>query len=57
MLYIGSMFCESLSKDSRVTDSTSYLQSGIIMLNTVGGFTVLIVCTLSDDALYLYQVS
>ena len=32
-------------------------KKGLNYLKTVGGVTIPVLCTLSDDAIYLYQVS
>ena len=64
MFYISTKFSENISKGFRVTDRTVGSTLGWLHISkkhnnvrTVGGVMVLDLCTLSDDALFLYQVS
>ena len=61
MLYICTKFHENISKGFRVTELTKFLISkfskGHHSVNNVDGVMVLVLCLLSDDALYLYKVS
>ena len=61
MLYICTKFHENISKGFRVTELTQFLISkfskGHHSVKHVGGIMVLVLCLLSDDALYLYTVS
>ena len=61
MLYICTKFHENISKGFRVTELTQFLISkfskGHYSVKNVGGVLVLVLCLLSDDALYLYKVS
>ena len=61
MLYICTKFHENISKGFRVTELTQFLISKISKghhsVNNVGGLVVLVLCLLSDDAVYLYKVS
>ena len=59
MLYISIKFCEIISNGIRVVERIRFLyrklQREIIPL-TVGGVTVVNLCTSSGHALYFYQV-
>ena len=61
MLYIYIKFRENNSKGFRVTELTQFLISKFLKGHhsekNVDGVMVLDLCLLSDDALYLYQVS
>ena len=61
MLYIYAKFHEIISNDIKVIERTRFLyrkfQRGIIPQKNVGGVTVVNLCTSSDHALYLCQVS
>ena len=61
MLYICTQFHENISKGFRVTELTQFLiykfSKGHHSLKNVGGVMVLVLCLLSDEALYLYKVS
>ena len=61
MLHICAKFHENISKGFRVTELTQFLISkfskGHHSIKNVGGVMVLVLCLLSDDALYLYEVS
>ena len=61
MLYISTKFCEIISNGIKVIERTRFLywkfQRGIIPQKNVGGVTVVNLCTSSDHALHLCQVS
>ena len=61
MLYVCTKFHENISKSFRVTELTHFFISkfsnGHDSVKNVGGVMVLVLCLLSDDALYLYKVS
>ena len=61
MLYISTTFCEIISNGIKVIEWTRFLyrkfQRGIIPQKNVGGVTVVNLCTSSDRALHLGQVS
>ena len=64
MFYIWAKFCSSISKDFWVTDSNSRVSTRVVpiykganSIKTVDGVMVLNLYKLSDDALYLYQVT
>ena len=60
MLYICKKFHEHISKGFRVSELTKFLISKFSKrhhsVKNVGGVMVLVLCLLSDDALYLYKV-
>ena len=55
VLYVSIKFHENISKGFKVIEPTQFPR-GIIQQN-VSGVMVLVLCTSSDDALYLYKVS
>ena len=59
MLYI--CFHKNMSKGSRVTKQTQFpkrkISRGHTSIKNVGKVIVLVLCTSSNDTLYLYQVS
>ena len=59
VVYISTKFHENILDGVKVIERTRFLsekfQRGIIQ--NVDGVSVLVLCTLSDDGLYLYQVS
>ena len=62
MLYISTKFCEIISNGIKVIERTRFLyrkfQRGIIPQKMyIGGVTVVNLCTSSDHALHLCQVS
>ena len=61
MLSICTKFHENISKGFRVTELTQFFYikifKGAPFRKNVGGVMVLVLCLLSDDALYLYKVS
>ena len=60
MLCISTKFCEIILNGITVIERTRFLygklQRGIIPKNTVGGVTVVNLCTSSGHALYFYEV-
>ena len=59
MLYICTKFDEYILKGVRIIEQTISILKFTKGHNSihVGGVMVLVLCTLSDDAFYLYQVS
>ena len=60
MLYISTKFCEIISNGVSYradTISIPKISKGNNSTKNVGGVTVVNLCTLSDHALHLYQVS
>ena len=61
MLYISTKFCEIISNGIKVIERTRFLYPKISKGNNsaknVGGVTVVNLCTSSDHALHLCQVS
>ena len=61
MVYICTKFHENILHGIKVIKRTRIqsekFQRAIILLKNVGGVSVLVLCTSSDDGLYLYQVS
>ena len=59
VVYISTKFHENILGDriERTRFYSEKFQRAIIPVKNVGGVTVLVLCTLSDDGLYLYQVS
>ena len=62
MVYICSKFHENILDGIQVIKRTRFpkkknLSNGHNSVKNVGGLSVLVLCTSSDDGLYLYQVS
>ena len=61
MVYICKKFHENILHGIKVIERTRFqsekFQRAIYSVKNVGGVSVLVLCTLSDDDLYLYQVS
>ena len=64
MLYICTKFCEYISNGFRVTDRNIRVDARMVTftkghnsVNTVSRHIDVALCTLSDNTLYLYQVS
>ena len=60
MVYISTKFHENILGGIKVIERTDVHNKnfkGQYFRKNVGGMSVLVVCTLSDDGLYLYQVS
>ena len=60
MVYISTKFHENILGGIKVIQNHGFHQKfskGHNSVRNVGGVTVLLLCTLSDDGLYLYQVS
>ena len=60
MLYISTKFCEIISNGIKVIERTRFrtkISKGNNSAKNVGGVTVINLCTSSDRALHLYQVS
>ena len=60
MLYISNKFCEIISNGIKVIERTisiPKISKGNNSAKNVGGVTVVNLCTSSDRALHLYQVS
>ena len=56
MLYICTKFQENISKGFRVIKSILKFSKGHNSVNSEGGVMALVLSTLSDGVLYLYQV-
>ena len=60
MVYICTKFHETILEGIEVIERTRFYSKifkGPYFRKNVGGVTVLFLCTLSDDGLYLYQAS
>ena len=61
MIYISTKFHENIldgiEKYRADTIFIRKISRGHNSIKNVGGMSVLVICTLSDDGLYLYQVS
>ena len=56
-VYISTKFHENILGGIKVIEQTRFFSKGHNSVKYVGGVTVLVLCTSSDDGLYLYQVS
>ena len=61
VVYISTKFHENILDSIKVIERTQFSQEkflrAIIPYKKLGGVSVLVLCTSSDDGLYLYQVS
>ena len=61
MVYICTKIHKNILNGMKVIERTQFswgkFQRGIILLKNVGRVTILVLCTSSDDGLYLYKIS
>ena len=57
VLYISTKFHENILHGMKFIERTGKISKGHNSVKNVGGVSVLVLCTSSDDGLYLYQVS
>ena len=57
VVYICTKFHENILHGNQVIEWTLFPSKGHNSVKIVGGVLILVLCTSSDDGLYLYQVS